>query len=96
MSGDHDSSVSFPTALRGAFGWTHPFQVSRSLSCPLMLSLVRLMLGRVRFLVTMDYTVHGIFQARILEWVAFPFSRGSSQLRDQTHISCVAGGFFTN
>ena len=29
-----------------------------------------------------DYTVHGIFQARILEWVAFPFSRGSSQPRD--------------
>ena len=29
----------------------------------------------------MDYTVHGILQARILEWVAFPFSRGSSQLR---------------
>ena len=32
----------------------------------------------------MDYTVHGILQARILEWVAFPFSRGSSQCRDQT------------
>ena len=32
---------------------------------------------------------------RILEWVAFPFSRGSSQLRDRTHISCLAGGFFT-
>ena len=32
----------------------------------------------------MDYTVHGILQARILEWVSFPFSRGSSQLRDQT------------
>ena len=31
----------------------------------------------------MDYTVHGILQARILEWVAFPFSRGSSQPRDQ-------------
>ena len=29
----------------------------------------------------MDYTVHGIFQARILDWVAFPFSRGSSQSR---------------
>ena len=36
---------------------------------------------------TMDYTVHGILQARILEWVAFPFSRGSSQLRDQTQVS---------
>ena len=39
--------------------------------------------------------VHGIYQARILEWVAFPFSRGSSQPKDQTHISCIAGGFFT-
>ena len=44
----------------------------------------------------MDYIVHGILQARILEWVAFPFSRGSSQTRDQTRVSCIAGGFFTN
>ena len=43
----------------------------------------------------MDYTVHGIFQARILEWVAFPFSRGFSQPRDRTQVSCTAGGFFT-
>ena len=42
----------------------------------------------------MDYTVHGIFQARILEWVAFPFSRGSSQPRDQTLVSRIADGFF--
>ena len=33
-------------------------------------------------------------QARILEWVAIPFCRGSSQLRDQTCVSCIAGGFF--
>ena len=39
----------------------------------------------------MDYTVHGILQARILEWVAFPFSRGSSQLRDQSQVSHIAG-----
>ena len=44
----------------------------------------------------MDYRVHGILQARILEWVAFPFSRGSSQPRNWTGISCIAGGFFTN
>ena len=44
----------------------------------------------------MDYTVHGILQPRILEWVAFPFSRGSSQLRDQTQVSCIAGRFFTS
>ena len=44
----------------------------------------------------MDYTVHGILQARILEWVAFPFSRGSSQPRDWTQDSHIAGGFFTS
>ena len=42
------------------------------------------------------YTVHGILQARILEWVAFPFSRGTSQPHNQTRASCIAGGFFTN
>ena len=44
----------------------------------------------------MGYTVLGILQARILEWVAMPFSRGSSKPRDQTHVSCIAGGFFTS
>ena len=44
----------------------------------------------------LDYTIHGILQARILEWVAFPFSRGSSQLRDWTQVSLIAGGFFTH
>ena len=43
-----------------------------------------------------DYTVLGILQARKLEWVVFPFSRGSSQPRDQTQVSCIAGGFFTS
>ena len=43
----------------------------------------------------MDCTVPGILQARILEWVAFLFSRGSSQPRDRTQDSCIAGGFFT-
>jgi len=37
----------------------------------------------------MDYMVHGILQAQILEWVAFPFSRGSSQPRDRTQVSCI-------
>ena len=40
-------------------------------------------------------SVHGISQARILEWVAISFSRGSSQPRDQTHIPCLASWFFT-
>ena len=44
----------------------------------------------------MDYTVYGILQARILEWVAFPFPRGSSQPRDQTQVFRIEGGFFTS
>ena len=43
-----------------------------------------------------DYTVHGILQARILEWVALPFSRGSSQPRDWTQVSHTADEFFTS
>ena len=49
---------------------------------------------------TMDYSplgssVHGLLQAKILEWVAMPFSRGSSQPRDQMQVLCIAGRFFT-
>ena len=45
---------------------------------------------------SIDYTVHGILQARILEWVAFRFSRKSFQPRDQNQVSHIAGGFFTS
>ena len=41
----------------------------------------------------MDYTVQGLLQARILEWIAFPFSRRSSQPRDRTQVSHIAGGW---
>ena len=41
-------------------------------------------------------SVHGILQARILEWVAMPFSRGSSQTRDRTWVSCIVGRFSTS
>ena len=49
----------------------------------------------------MDYSppgsfVHGILQARVLEWVAISFSRGSSQPRNRTQVSCITGRFFTN
>ena len=40
-------------------------------------------------------SVHGILQARILEWVAMPSSRGSSQPRDLSQVSHIAGGFFS-
>ena len=43
----------------------------------------------------MHDTVHEILQAKILEWGALPFSRGSSQPRDRTQVSHIAGGFFT-
>ena len=44
----------------------------------------------------MDYTIHGILQGRILEWVAIPFPGGSSQPRDWTQVSHIAGRFFTS
>ena len=44
----------------------------------------------------LDYTVHGILQARILECITIPFSRGSSHPRDRIQVSCIASGFFTS
>ena len=43
------------------------------------------------FVMLLDYVDRGILQARILEWIAFPFSRRSSQPRDQTQVSHTAG-----
>ena len=54
------------------------------------------LLSRVWLCDPMDYTVHGILQARTLVWVAFPFYRGFSQPRDWTQVSHIAGGFFTS
>ena len=45
---------------------------------------------------SLDYIAHGILKARILEWVTFPFSRGSYQPRDQTQVSLIVGKFFTS
>ena len=45
---------------------------------------------------SMDYTVHGILQDRILEWVAFLFSRGIFPTQGSNPVSCIAGGFFTS
>ena len=53
-------------------------------------------LSRVWLCDPMDYTVYGILQARILEWVAFPFPQGSSQPKDRTQVSCIASRFFTS
>ena len=61
--------------------WNVKVKVTQS--CPTLCDLV-------------DYTVHGILQARILEWITFPFSRGTSQPRDWTQVSHFEGGFFTS
>ena len=57
-------------------------------------------LSRVQLCDPMDcsqpgFSIHGIFQARVLEWVAISFSRGSSRPRDWTQVSCIAGRHFT-
>ena len=53
-------------------------------------------LHRVRLFATLWTMQYGILQASILEWVAFPFPRGSSQPRDKTRVSLIAGRFFTS
>ena len=57
---------------------------------------VKFVQSRLTLCDPMDYTIHGILQARILDWVAFSFSRGPSQQRDWTQVSCTAGRFFTS
>ena len=55
------------------------------------------LLSHVQLFVTpWNYTIHGILQVRILEWVAVRFSKGSSQPMDRTQVFHIAGGFFTN
>ena len=63
-------------------------------SPPLVVSEVKVAQSCLTLCDPMDHTVHGILQARILEWVAIPFSRGSSQPRDRTQVSHIADGFF--
>ena len=75
---------------RGAWGITVHVLCLVSQSCPTLCNLMD----------PMDYSppgssVHGILQARILEWVAMPSTRGSSQARDQAQVSCIGGVFFT-
>ena len=67
--------------------------------CILTHCTTREVLSHVRLCDPMDgsppgFSVHGILQARILEWIATPFSRGTSQPRDWTLVSWIAGGFF--
>ena len=79
---NHPETTS-PNLSRERLSYMKPVKVKVTQSCLILCNL-------------MDYTVCGILQARILEWVAVPSSRGSSQPRDRTQISRVAGGFFTS
>ena len=73
-----------PPALEGEVLTTGlPGKVKVTQSCPTLCD-------------PMDHTINGILQARILEWVAFPFSRESSQPRNQTQVPPIAGRFFTS
>ena len=87
----------FPTQ-RSSWGLLHCRQILYQLSyqgSPQKALKVKVAQSCLTLFDPMDYTVHGILQARILEWVAFPFPRGSSQPRDRSQVSHIAGGFFT-
>ena len=74
--------------------WTENFQMYNT--AELKPSEVKVTQSCLTLCNPIDYTIDGILQARILEWVAFPFSKGSSQPRDWTQVFCIAGRFFTN
>ena len=83
--------------------WLHPFAVHLKPSQHCLL-LVLSLVAQSRLTPCCDptdfsplgFSVHGILQARILEGVAMPSSRGSSQPRNQAGVSCIAGGFLTS
>ena len=81
---------------KGNWYWVWITLSTQKDNCPLRIIIKWKSLSRVRLWDPMDCTIHGILQARILEWVAFPFSRGFSQPRDQTQVSRIASGFFTS
>ena len=68
--------------------------ISELLICYCSVTNLCLILGNSMDSSPLGSSVHGISQARVLEWVAIYFSRGSSQPRDQTHVSCLTGKFF--
>ena len=82
-SSNHTSSKGLAPKIYEGYLRLYEVKVKAAQSCPTLCD-------------SMDYTVHGILQVRILEWAAFPFSRGSSRPRDQTQVSHIADGFFTS
>ena len=93
-----DRGAWWATIHRVAKGQTRLKQLSTHRTCHLFLCQCEVKATQLCLTLCnpIDYRVHGILQARILEWLAFPFSRGPSQPRDWTQVSCIAGEFFTS
>ena len=94
----------FSVSFTGKWGNTYTIvgvKRTKQKKISFLFSLVEISPGNVRLFATTRTIAHqahlcmGIFQARILEWVAMPTSRGSSQPRDWTSVSWISGGFFT-
>ena len=83
----HRKSSDFPVHIKLIFTLFCSLLSLRAQLCPTLCELMDCSLP--------GSSVHAILQARILEWVALSFCKGSSQPRDQTHIPSLAGGFFT-
>ena len=92
----------YPSCALGSVGkefayqsvsWGHTFRLLGWYWCS---EKVKVAQSRLTLCDPMYYTVHAILRARILEWVAIPFSSGSSQPRDRTQVSWIAGRFFTS
>ena len=83
--------LSYQRSLNSA--WTDSFNPHNS---PIERSKVKVAQSCLTLCDLVDYIVHGILQARILEWVPFLFSRASSQPRDWTQVSRISDGFFTS
>ena len=83
------------TGLPGFCPWVYPRSLDTQFFC---LSKVKVQVPQLcpTLCDSTDYTAHGILQARTLEWVAFSFTRGSSQPRDWTQVSSIAARFFTS
>ena len=88
--------VKMKSAKRNVYRIPNAFSGRHSLSCSMKVLKVKVSQLCLTLCNPMDCTVHGILLARILEWVAFAFSRGSFQIRNGTQVSHVVGGFFTS
>ena len=84
-------TVSLDSKITADGDCSHKIKRGLLLEIKTMTSLVKVTQSCLTLCYSMDYTVHGILQARILEWVALPFSRGSSHPRNWTQVSQIAG-----